>query len=108
MLIFQFLVSFILFLFACLFVFYLPGFLLLRVLRVKLERLEELALSLTVGLVCFTFGSFVLGYLQVRFLALPLLFVLALFQAKTKNEEYAKSLNKYNPPVYKFCPPMVA
>lgn len=69
----QFLFSLSFFLLVCFFVFYLLGFLILRLLNVKLERFEELSLSLTVGLVSFTLLSFILGYLKIRFLSLPIL-----------------------------------
>lgn len=73
MLVFQLLASLVLFLLACFFVFYLPGFLILKLLNIKLEKFEELSLSLTVGLVSFTLLSFLLGYLQLRFLSFPIL-----------------------------------
>lgn len=76
MLMMQFLASLVLFFLACIFVFYLPGFLILKLLKIKLEKFEELPLSLTVGLVTFTLLSFALGYLQLRLLTLPFLIVI--------------------------------
>jgi len=77
MLFFQFLVSLALFFLAVIFVFYLPGFLILNFLKVKLEKFEQLALFLTVGLVSFTLLSFILGYLHLRFLSLPIVGLLS-------------------------------
>jgi len=53
-----------------------PGYLLLLKTKLKLSPLEKISLSLSIGLVFFTFISFVFFHLHLRFLIFPLFLIL--------------------------------
>lgn len=69
----QVLINLIIFLAICLGVFYLLGFLIIQKSKTKLESEEILALSLSSGIVIFVLIAILFGFLQLRFLVLPVL-----------------------------------
>ncbi len=51
---------------------FVPGFFLLRRLKLKLTPLEKISLSLSLGIVFFTLISFIFSHLHLRYLVFPL------------------------------------
>jgi hypothetical protein len=73
------LVNLISFLLALLVFIFAPGFLLVSSLKLKLSSLERISLSLGLGIVFFTFISFVFAHLHLRFLVFPVFFIIFLY-----------------------------
>ena len=71
--------SFLIFSLVCFFAFFLPGLVILNRVKTKFTKLETLFLSLVLGLVILPFSAFILGYLQLRFLLLPLIILFGLY-----------------------------
>lgn len=69
----------IIFLIISFFIFYALGFLIIQKSRMKLEKAEIIALSMSLGIVSFVLLAGLLGVLQIRFLMIPVLFILSLF-----------------------------
>ena len=72
---------------------YVPGYLLLKRLGIKLTNLERISLSLSIGIVFFTFISFVFSHLHLRFLVFPiflLIFIYFLLRYRFKRKEIRK------------------
>ncbi len=64
----SFLVDLLIFGLGVVFFFYLPGWLVLYCLRLKLSRLEAITISLISGLLLFTSLNYLLGFLNLRYL----------------------------------------
>lgn len=89
----NFLFYLLLFLLVLLPTIFAPGYLLLSKLKIKLSNLERISLSLSVGIVFFTFISFIFSHLHLRFLVFPiflLIFIYFLLRYRFKRKEIRK------------------
>lgn len=64
---------FLIFIPVSLFLFYIPGFAVVSLVKQKLDKAELLVLSFGLGLILFTLLAIFLGLLHIRFLSLPIL-----------------------------------
>jgi len=70
-----------------------PGYLLMLKTKLKLSPLEKISLSLSIGIVFFTFISFIFSHLHLRFLIFPLfllIFLYFLIRYRLKRKEIRK------------------
>lgn len=76
-------IGFIFFLFVLFFSVFIPGWLVLSWSKIKPTTLERILLSFAIGIVFLTLLGFILGFLGLRFLTLPILgFLTFIFFAK--------------------------
>lgn len=93
-----------LFLLAVLCLFYLPGKFFTRLLRLSLDRLEEIFFSLVFGLIIFTLISFTLASLKLSLLLLPFYIVVnILVIKKIKKLSFNLSINNFKHYFLIFC-----
>lgn len=88
----------VVFILACFLCFYLPGFLILKLAKIKLKKIELFSLSLTIGLASFTFLGFLLGCFHLRFLSWPILMLIAIWTISRYRKEIIAPLSCWQVP----------
>lgn len=72
-------IFFLLFFLISIFVFYIPGFGIVAAVKKKLEDQEIITLSLALGIVVFVLSAFILAFLNIRYLMLPVIILVSFF-----------------------------
>lgn len=71
----DFLIQLPIFLVVCFFFFYVPGALLVKRVSLQLTTFETIILSLVLGMILVTIGTYVFGFLQIRWI-IPLILII--------------------------------